>query len=634
MIVRELITRLGFGTDLSGARQYDQALDRVEQKARKTSDALKRTMAGIWAFSEITEAFGQIGRMIEAVTMAVPRAGAAMQASLSTINGVLEDTAKSAEVYEQLYQAVRRTGGTMEDTAKAFSRFQLAMADNNRTAEETVELVGGLQAAMTAAGLSATETASITTQLGQALASGTLSGDEFKSLRENLPQLANFLRNELGKSGAEFKKMAEDQKLTADILIDPLLKFARLSTENLRNLPLDMNREWSGFVVTFQRFLAEIDKAFGIQARLAAAIRWVSDTLERWRSKIPMVAELIGGFQGLASAARVAGIALALAFSPAILAIMTAVTRRLVTMVAPLLLVAAVIEDLFVWMTGGQSVAGRLFGPFDEVLIGITAKIEELKAQWRDLFSMPEGGEGAFLSFGEGAFTTIRDAFKGMEADGRAFGAWLETNLPATFRAMSADGAGAWAAVTEAWRLFKADIEPAKAFIEGIFTEGRDKAVALGTAVSDLASVVRTLLVSAFGEVGAAVDRMFAGARSALDWIDKQLNKLRSNTDALRNGPATQGDPATGMMWPGSFGAPAITPNQMVSPAAAMIQGGPQSVTMQNNVTVNATGASAAEVAAGASKGTQSGGQRMLDSLTMAARDLGVAMPRAEFAAG
>lgn len=693
MIVRELLTRLGFVADTAAVERYDAALKKTEGTARRVVNALRGAATSIAIYNEITDSIGQAFQKVTTAALAVPLAGDRMAASIAVINNELGNTEQAAEVYDKLYASVRQTGASMDDTAASFSRYQGAMAENGRSVDETIGLVTGLQAALVAAGASTAEMNSVTTQLGQALGSGTLSGDEYKSLRENLPGLVRFLRTELNMTGAEMKKAAEDQKLTTERLLDPLLKYAAQSREALAALPPTMQREWANFITTISRFAAEIDKSFRISSRLALALRWINNGIEGMRRHVSTVRDFVATLGDLRTALYAVGAMLAgfLLYKVGILGMVAAVDGLVLGMLrlmAPVLAVVAaflVLEDIFGWLQGKQSVTGELLGPFsefkenaqrkfDEFLAYLNGFGERVRALIVGMFPALDGLLPAFR-FGEELvreFTAARDFIAGIDlfaATRREFetlGAFFSGAMEAVrgfFRSVATEGTTANAvigamngllgglggfaaasgvaiasalqvastAVLAAWEALRVGVESLGATIAAnagsavaAWDGFRATVSALASAVVDLASVVRTALGAAFDAAAGSVRRMFAGAREGIDWV----------AGALRNLPGVGAavETARGLLGSGTAAAatlgPAVTPGQMGGSGAPVVVQQTNNIT--NNNTANANGTSGAEVAAGVGAAARTSTQRMLEDLGMAGRALGSAVPRHE----
>ncbi|MFV3334246.1 tape measure protein [Pseudomonas sp. NY15437] len=75
-------------------------------------------------------------------------------------------------------------------------------------------------------GASAEEADASIIQFAQALGAGALRGDEFNSVAEQTPRLMRALADGLGVARGALKQMANDGQLTANVVINALLKHA------------------------------------------------------------------------------------------------------------------------------------------------------------------------------------------------------------------------------------------------------------------------------------------------------------------------------------------------------------------------------------------------------------------------
>jgi len=139
----------------------------------------------------------------------------AQRIAASTRNGLTE----TASLYGNLLRATQSLGGTQEQASRATETFSKALkiggADTNAAAAATL-------------------------QFGQALASGVLRGDEFNSIAEASPRILQLLADALGVSRGEIRGLAEQGKLTSDVLFKSLTdrKFTAGIDDEFKTLPV------------------------------------------------------------------------------------------------------------------------------------------------------------------------------------------------------------------------------------------------------------------------------------------------------------------------------------------------------------------------------------------------------------
>jgi tape measure domain-containing protein len=133
----------------------------------------------------------------------------------TTRNGLTETTS----LYGNLLRATQQLGGTQDQASRATETFSKALK------------IGGADTA---------EAAAATLQFGQALASGVLRGDEFNSIAEASPRILQLLADALGVSRGAIRGLAEQGKLTSDVLFKSLTdrKFTAGIDDEFKTLPV------------------------------------------------------------------------------------------------------------------------------------------------------------------------------------------------------------------------------------------------------------------------------------------------------------------------------------------------------------------------------------------------------------
>lgn len=94
--------------------------------------------------------------------------------------------------------------------------------------------------AVAISGASSASAEAALTQFGQALTSGSFRGDEFNSVIEQTPALAQAIAKGLGVTTGELRQMANNGKLTSDVLVKALEK-AKSSVDS------KFNKQWTNF---------------------------------------------------------------------------------------------------------------------------------------------------------------------------------------------------------------------------------------------------------------------------------------------------------------------------------------------------------------------------------------------------
>lgn len=233
----------------STLKQADKAFDRLNAASKEAQNAVAGLSSKLGPLGGALNALGPAGiaagagmAAIGAGMIAVAKAGDQATATLAKLTSATGGTAAAQAAYEGLFRLSQQTGASVADSAAAFARFAVAAKEVGATNDQVLRLVSGLQKAGIVAGSSAEEAKAGAQQLAQALASGVLQGDELRSVLENMPQLAQALAREFGTSIGGLRKMGEEGKLTADLVLPKLLKAAEDIGKEFDKQPATMSR--------------------------------------------------------------------------------------------------------------------------------------------------------------------------------------------------------------------------------------------------------------------------------------------------------------------------------------------------------------------------------------------------------
>lgn len=105
-----------------------------------------------------------------------------------------------------------------------YTRLAPSLAELKRGQKDLLGVIEAVSASTRISGASAEEADASIIQFAQALGAGALRGDEFNSVAEQTPRLMRALADGLGVARGALKQMANDGQLTANVVINALLK--------------------------------------------------------------------------------------------------------------------------------------------------------------------------------------------------------------------------------------------------------------------------------------------------------------------------------------------------------------------------------------------------------------------------
>lgn len=189
----------------TGRRAVQGELSAIERQAESVRTALARA----FAFAGISVGIGGLIQLADQYTNLQNR-----------LRQVTSSTEELDAVTGELLNVSNRTRSSFAATAELYTRTSLAARELGLSQRDTIQFTESLNQAVILSGASAVEAEAGLIQLSQGLASGALRGDELRSVMEQLPAVADILARQLGVTRGELRKMGEDGKITADVIIE------------------------------------------------------------------------------------------------------------------------------------------------------------------------------------------------------------------------------------------------------------------------------------------------------------------------------------------------------------------------------------------------------------------------------
>ena len=127
--------------------------------------------------------------------------------------------------------------------------------------KETSQIYDGFNAIAKQSGIAGSDAAGVFFQLSQALGKGKLNGDEFVSVSERMPQLLDAIAQATGRSRGELSKMAQDGKITSEVLFKALSGSAAAASD-LNGKLTEQQKAFNALSQVSDRLLNSIGQVF------------------------------------------------------------------------------------------------------------------------------------------------------------------------------------------------------------------------------------------------------------------------------------------------------------------------------------------------------------------------------------
>jgi tape measure domain-containing protein len=222
------------------AHQYAREVERLRSALLKTNQTTLRAPSGSGGFNAGAIAGSLPGGSIIAGAVGggvAGAAGAGLQAAIggagqiieiadayTSLNNRLKSLTGSQEaastLFGKLSASANKTYSDVNTTTAAFIRMQRSLQGLGVSQDRVLKFTEHLNMQIALSGTDSAGASAALLQLGQALSAGALRGDEFNSIIEQAPALLEPIAQKLGVSTGQLRAMAEQGKLTSQIIFD------------------------------------------------------------------------------------------------------------------------------------------------------------------------------------------------------------------------------------------------------------------------------------------------------------------------------------------------------------------------------------------------------------------------------
>lgn len=237
-------------------------------------------------------------------------------------NKVRSATSTAAEfekVQKGLVDAALQTGQSLQSVSDMYQTMSISAKELGKSQDEMLKFTRLVSQELANSGVSAGSAKDALLQLSQAMGSGTVRAQEFNSVLSGAPILMKRIaENVEGANGsiAKLREIMNSGGLKSTAVFDAILKSQKSIEEQAKKMPLTMGSAFTNLQTQLTKFIGQMDESFGITGALAKGIQFIADHMR----------ELAGVVTGV-------GAAIAVAFSPAIVAAFGAQVARVLLLI-------------------------------------------------------------------------------------------------------------------------------------------------------------------------------------------------------------------------------------------------------------------------------------------------------------
>lgn len=252
----------------SGARVVSRQVDKVGRSAKKADTSVKFLQRSLRLLGS---AF--ILRQIAALSDEFVN----LQNKLRITT---KDEADLARITEDLLKLSNDTRTSFAGTATFYAKLALSAKALGTSEKDLITVTKGVNQAIILSGVNAREATDGLIQFSQAIASNRLGGDELRSVLEQLPFVADIISKQLGVTRGEMRKLGQEGKITADVIIDA---FKNAADDVESKFGKTVPTIGQAFIVLKNNVVAaigELNKSTGIFTTISRIILFVANNVD------------------------------------------------------------------------------------------------------------------------------------------------------------------------------------------------------------------------------------------------------------------------------------------------------------------------------------------------------------------
>lgn len=219
------------------------------------------------------------------------------------------------ETFDGLAESARSTRSELAGTVDLYVKIAPALQGIGLAGRQAVGVITTINQAIGLSGASSQAASAALVQLAQGLGAGALRGDEFNSVMEQAPGLAQAIADGIGVPVGELRKLAEEGKLTAEVVANALQKVAPQIEADFAKMPKTVGQALTGLKNEVLLYIGATDQATGGTSTLANVIGEVAKEFKDAGPVVTAFSEtvktLVNGLDGAYRMLKIVGLGLA-----------------------------------------------------------------------------------------------------------------------------------------------------------------------------------------------------------------------------------------------------------------------------------------------------------------------------------
>ncbi len=282
-------------------KQLDKELEAASQELQQTEQASKGVSGELQGlktgFNALTGALAALG--IGTTAMEIAQTADEYKNLSGRLSIAIGEHGNLQKAMDDVKNVAIATNSNLTATGDLYARLTKIGQEMKWAQEQALALTETINKATQVGGGSAAANEAAITQLNQALGSGVLRGDEFNSMMEQSPRLTQALADGLGVTTGKLREMAGEGQLTTDVVTKALLSQSEVISAEFAKFPTTIGASIENLKTAWTVYIGEADAATGASAKVAEALKFVSENLDTIVSTLMLAGQAFIAYKAL-----------------------------------------------------------------------------------------------------------------------------------------------------------------------------------------------------------------------------------------------------------------------------------------------------------------------------------------------
>ena len=267
-------------------RQLKRDLEAARRESKRTNNAIRSHFKQTAASIRLTQAAVAglaatiVGEYGWRATHAVLETVDAWNLVNSRIRLVSDSSDQLLATQERLFAISQASRAHYESLADLYAR----IARNTRTMriedEKRLLVTEAIAKALIISGANAQSADAALVQFTQGLAANALRGQELNSVMEQIPRVSQAIAEGLGVQIGDLRKMAAEGKLTAEVVLNAIIKSKKEIDKEFGDMQRTMGQATVQVKNSWMRFLGALDESIGITNKVTSYLDNITEALK------------------------------------------------------------------------------------------------------------------------------------------------------------------------------------------------------------------------------------------------------------------------------------------------------------------------------------------------------------------